>query len=543
MKLFSGLPGVLSARPLFLFICLALLCVGCSRSEQKADIVILNGAEPESLDPALCTVQADNRIAHSLFEGLMRLDPKTATPIPALADHWEITENGTIYTFHIRTNAQWSTGEPITTKDVIYSWIRAIDPMTASDYAGQLFFIRNAEEFNSGKLKDPNAVGIRALDEHTLRVELIGPTPFFLDLCAFATLAVVPQKTIERYGDRWLLAQPLPTSGPYTMAYWRIHDKIRLRKNPRHWDAPNIQNDIVDFLPGESSMTAINIYENRQADILWDKSLIPTELMDVLGKRDDCHQFDYLGTYFMRFNVTKKPFNDPRVRKALTLAIDRKRIVEKITRSGEKPAFHFVPKGMKVYQPPEGLGFDPSQAKKYLAEAGFPDGKGFPAFQYLSRVGKLDEQIAVEIQAMFKEYLGIQMDLRLTETKVYFTAQTMMDYEVSRSSWIGDYNDPNTFLDMFMSNNGNNRTGWKSPQYDDLVRKGNQQIDPAKREKILQEAETLLTRGETPIAPIFFYAGVLFFRPSEIDGVYYNLLDEHPIYTLRKLNGGKKKGT
>ena len=541
MKISASLPGNFLGRLVCFWglvsILGTVLLTGCAGREQKADIVIINGAEPESLDPAIATVQADNRVIHSLFEGLMRLDPKTAKAAPALAERYEISEDGTVYTFHIRTNAVWSTGEPITTADVIYSWIRVLDPNTAADYAGQLFFVKNAEAFNAGKIKDPNEVAIHAIDSHTLRVDLIGPTPFFLDLCAFSTLAVVPKWTIEKYGDRWLMAHPLPTTGPYTMDFWRIHDKIRLRKNPRYWDAENVLNNVVDFLPCESANTALNIYASGQADIIWDKNLIPNELMDVLAKRNDCHFFDYLGTYFLRFNVTKKPFDDPRVRKAIAQAIDRNRIVTKIMKSGEKPALHFVPEGMTIYRPPQGYGYAPDAARKLLAEAGYPGGKGFPSFQYLSRVGKMDEQVAVEIQAMLKEELGINMELRLTETKVYFSAQSAMDYEVSRSSWIGDYVDPNTFLDMFMSNNGNNRTGWKSDKYDELIREGNRQLDPKKREEILQEAETMLIREATPIAPLFFYAGVLFFHPEEIEGIYYNLLDEHPIYCIRKKSG------
>jgi oligopeptide transport system substrate-binding protein len=516
---------------------LGLLCVallGCSNSKEKPDLVIINGAEPESLDPAILTVQADGRVARSIFEGLTRLSPGDATPIPGLSDHWDISEDGTTYTFHIRTNAIWSTGEAITADDVVYSWIRALDPLTAADYAGQFFYIKNGEAFNSAKIKDPKQVGIRALDSRTLQVELIQPTPFFLDLCATTTFFVVPKWIIEKHGDRWIMAKPLPSSGPYTLEFWRIKDKIRVRKNPRYWNAEAVQCAVVDFISSETAMTALNIYDSGQADLIWDKNLIPNELMDVLGKRSDCQRFDYLGTYFMRFNVTRKPFDDVRVRKALTLAIDRKRIVEKITKSGEKPAYHFVPAGMPIYKPPQGLGYDPDAARKMLADAGYPGGKNFPTFQYLSRVGKQEEQVGVELQAMFKEVLGINMELRLVETKVYFSSQSLMDYEVSRSSWIGDYNDPNTFLDMFMSNNGNNRTGWKSAKYDDLLREGNAQRNPKKREKILQQAEALLIREDTPIAPIYFYAGVLFYRPDKIEGISFNLLDEHPVWAIRK---------
>jgi oligopeptide transport system substrate-binding protein len=531
-------PGKLvqSFAPSTLRFCLllaALLTQGCLK-EEKADIVIINGAEPGSLDPAIITVQADSRIAHSLFEGLTRLNPVDATPIPALAEKWEISQDAKTYTFHLRTNAVWSTGEPITSKDVVYSWVRVLDPTVASEYAGQLFYVKNGEEFSSGKIKDPSLLGIKALDPYTVQIELINPTPFFLDLCALTTMAVVPQRTIEKYGDRWLMAKPLPTSGPYTLDAWRIHDKIRLRKNPRHWDVANIRNDVMDILPSESAMTAMNLYQAGQADVIWDKNLIPSELMDVLGKRPDCDLYDYLGTFFMRFNTTRKPFDDPRVRKALALTIDKKRIVERITKSGEKPATHLVPNGMTIYHSPEGYGYDPEQARKFLAEAGYPGGKGFPTFQYLFKAGETDKQIGVELQAMWRDQLGIHMELRPSETKVYYTSVTAMDYEVARSSWIGDYNDPNTFLDMFVSNGGNNRTGWKNPEYDNLLREGNRQLDVKKREEILRKAETLLIHDDLPIAPIYFYAGVLFYRTNELEGIYNNLLDEHPFYAISR---------
>jgi oligopeptide transport system substrate-binding protein len=256
--------------------------------------------------------------------------------------------------------------------------------------------------------------------------------------------------------------------------------------------------------------------------------------MDLLRHRTDCHIFDYLGTYFYRYNVTRKPFDDVRVRKALALAVDKERIVEKITRAGEKVASHLTPKGTPNYEPPEGLGYDPEQARRLLAEAGYPEGKGFPTVRYLSNSAQLHEQIAVELQAMWRKELGINMELRQVEWKVYLADQSLLNYDLSRSSWIGDYNDPNTFLDMFMSNNGNNRTGWKNEQYDQLVRQGNLQTDPKKREKFLQEAERLLVREALPIVPLYFYVGVNFFDPQKIEGLHQNILDDHPINAIRK---------
>src|SRR5882724_1365808 len=512
-----------------------LLTSGCARQEPPADVTIINGGEPESLDPAIITAQIDSRIVAGLFEGLTRLDPKTARPIPGLAERWEISPDGKIYTFHLRTNLVWSTGEPIRADDVVYSWIRALNPATASDYAGQLYYLKNAQSFNEGKITNASLVGVHALDPFTVRVELKSPTAFFLDLCAFQTLCVVPRQTIEKYGDRWLMAKPLPVSGPYELADWRINDKIRLRKNPRYWDATNTQSEIIDILPVGSPNAALNFYEHGQADVVWDKELIPSQLIDVLIKRPDFHSYNYLGTYFVRFNVTKKPFDDPRVRKALALAIDRERIVKKITRAGERPAFHLVPDETAHYIPGDGLGYNPDLARKLLAEAGYPGGKDFPRFEYLFNASsggdKIHENVAIEMQQMWRDELGIQMDLRQMETKAFWGAQSHLQYTLSRSSWIGDYNDPNTFLGMFTSTDGNNRTGWANPKYDALIAAAGNEPDLQKRAQIFRDAETILVRDEVPIIPLFFYVGVNYFDTNKIQGIYENIIDVHPLQT------------
>jgi len=354
----------------------------------------------------------------------------------------------------------------------------------------------------------------------------------------------VPRQTIEKYGDRWLMARSLPSSGPFELAFWRLNDKIRLKKNPRYWDAANTQSDILDILPVGAANAAINLYLHGQADLAWDKELVPSELLDVLLKRPDFHTFSYLGTYFVRFNVTKKPFDDPRVRRALALAVDRERIVKKITRGGETPALHLVPDGTANYLPPDGLDYNPALAKKLLAEAGYPGGINFPRFEYMFNAAagggaKTHENVAVELQQMWRDTLGIQMDLRQMEFNVYLGAMDRLDYSVARSSWIGDYNDPQTFLGMFVTGDGNNRTGWSNPDYDRLVAAANNEPDLAKRSKLFQQAETLLVQTEPPIIPLFFYVGINYFDTNRISGVYENLLDIHPLQTIRKLKPAK----
>lgn len=508
---------------------------------KKADLVILNGAEPESLDPAIITGLSEMRIVSGLFEGLTRLNPKTVAPEPSISDHWEISPDGLVYTFHIRTNAVWSTGEPVTADDFVYSWIRVLNPATASDYAGQLFYVKNGEAFNAGTIKDPSKVGVHAIDAHTLRVELVHPTAFFLDLCAFQTLSIVPRWTIEKYGDRWMMARPLPSSGAYELIDWRLNDRVRVKKNPRYWDAANTHMDVVDFLPVTVPNTALNIYKTGAADVIWDKDLLPTEQFDIIKNWPDAHTFGYLGTYFFRFNCTRKPFDDARVRRALALSIDRDRLVRRVTKAGEVPADHLTPDGTANYHPPHGLDYNPELARKLLAESGYPGGKGFPSFQYMFNgaaggAAKIHEMIAVELQDMWRENLGIQMDLQQVELKVLYANQSLTNYDVSRSSWIGDYNDANTFLSMFTSDDGNNRTGWKNARYDELIRQANLETDKGKREKLFQEAEKILVVDEVPIVPLYFYAGFNLFDPTKVAGIYPNVLDHHPLNAIRRID-------
>jgi len=240
----------------------------------------------------------------------------------------------------------------------------------------------------------------------------------------------------------------------------------------------------------------------------------------------------------VRFNVTRKPFDDPRVRQALALAVDKDRIVQKITRAGEATTQALVPRGTAHYTPPAGLGYDPALARKLLADAGFPGGKGFPRFEYLFNAGasgtKLHEDIAVELQQMWRRELGIEMDLRQVETQVFWGMLSRLNYTVARSSWIADYNDANTFLDMFITGDGNNETGWGNARYDELVHAAAETVDPSRREQDFRQAETILVRDELPILPLYVYEGINYFDTNKISGIWQNLLDDHPLRTIRK---------
>lgn len=515
-----------------------IVSAGCVRNEPRADVVIVNGADPESIDPAIITALEDYRVVPGLFEGLTRIDPETALPIPGLAERWEISDEGREYVFHLRQGLRWSTGEPLGAEDVVFSWLRLLDPRTAADYAAQLFCVKNGEAFSTNGITDPGKVGIQALDGRRVRVQLNHPVPYFLDLCASPTMAVVPRRVIETHGDRWLQVRPLPSSGSHTLEIWRLNDKLRLRKNPLYWDAANTVNETVEFLPVGSPATALNLYERGVVDIIWDKDLVPSELLGDLKQRRDFHDFAYIGTYFVRFNATHPPFNDPRVRRALALAVDKQRIVERIIRGGEPVAHHLVPTGVANHRAPDGLIQDGVQARKLLVEAGFPQGKGFPVFQYLfdSAAGggaKVHAKIAVELQEMWRRELGIRMELRQLEKKVYLAAQNGLDYDLSRSSWVGDYNDPNTFLDLFLSNNGNNRTGWKNARYDGLMHQANLEQDARKRSELLRQAESLLVSEEAVVIPLYFYLGFQFYDGNRIQGIHGNILGMSAVRTIR----------
>lgn len=522
-------------NPWFGALLLALLLAAC-RPLPPADLTLHNGREPETIDPHLLTGQADGRIGSALFEGLTRFDPVTGSAIPGLAVSWTVSPDGKVYTFLLRTNAAWSNGRPITPADVVWSWQRAVDPKTAADYASQYFYIAAGEAISNGEEKDLSRLGVTATGPRTVEVRLVNPTPFFIDLLASRVFAIVPRETIEQHGDRWVRAPDLPCSGPFTLGFWRINDRIRLRRNPHYWDAANVRSETIDVLAGDSAQTALNLYLAGHIDFIVDKDMIPTELAETLQKRPDFHRYDYLGSYFIRFNCTRKPFDDPRVRQALAHVIDRHRIVERITRMGERPTSHLVPAGTGGYTPPAGLELDIPRARQLLAEAGYPGGAGFPRFEYsFNAEAKVHEHIAVELQNAFREHLGVRMELRPLEWKTYLADMSKLNYDLMRSSWIGDYNDPNTFLDLFLSNGGNNRTGWKDAPFDQLLRDANATLDRPRRFNLLYRAEERLLRTGAPIIPLYSYAGFYALDTNRVSGVHGNLLDEHPFSAIARI--------
>ncbi len=506
----------------------ALLTAGCGNRWPMADFTFENGTDVQTLDPALMTGQPEHRIANALFEGLTSRNQTSSDILPGVAKSWDVSEDGLRYTFHLRDCA-WSDGSPITAADFLYSWKRALDPATGGAYyAYQLFYVRGAEEFNSGKEKDFSRVGVKAVDEKTLLVELKQPTPFFLYLTSFYTLFPLKRSCVEKYGDLWTRPGNIVSNGPFILKEWIPSVRIRLARNPRYWDRDNVKLNLVDALPTENESTAFDMYMTGEADWV-DAAGIPLHLIDILKTRPDFHKNTMLVTYFYRFNVTRRPFDDARVRKAFDLAADKRRIVDKILRAGQVPATTFVPPAMPRYLGPEGLAYDPEEARRLLAEAGFPGGKGFPKVSILFNTQEAHRQIATEMQAIWKENLGIHVELDNQEWGTYLNTENSLDYFISRAGWVADYPDPNTFLDLFVTNGGNNRTGWSNKRYDELIAKAAQERDQEKRMEIFREAEKILVVEEMPIMPLYFYVSINMYDANRIGGILPNPLDEHPL--------------
>ena len=525
-----SLPFRFTSLRLVTAVCALALSACGDRTTAPADLVFINGAEVGSLDPAQVSAQVDGRVVTSLFEGLMRYNSQGRAE-PGVSLEPSVSPDGLTYTFPFRDTARWSNGEPVTSRDFMLSWNRFLRPATAADYASIFYCIKNAEAYNTSTITDFNEVGVKAPDDRTLVVTLENPVPYFKDLIAFMAFCPIHVPSFEKLGAAYFKPGQLVGNGPYQLKEWRLNDRIRLERNPTYWDAANVKMASVDVLPIDNPSTAVNLFLTGGSDLMMDKGLIPNALADELRKKPYFHHKPFLATWFIRFNAKRKPYDDPRVRKALTLVLDRDRIVNAVTRLGEVPAFTITPPGTgDNYQPPAGLRPDIAEAKRLLAAAGFPDGRGFPvlSFLYPSKFPS-DRGIAVELQSMWQRHLGITVALTSEEYKTYLDSQKKVDYDVCRSSWVGDYNDPNTFLDMFLTTSGNNRTGWSSAAYDALISLAAAEADATKRYAILKQAETQLIETECVIAPVYHYVGVQFYQPEFLGGVEANLIDEHPL--------------
>jgi ABC-type oligopeptide transport system substrate-binding subunit len=484
------------------------------------------GAEPETYDPGLAVGQPDGRVCRILFEGLTREDPKTLEPLPGCADHWETSADGLVYTFHLRRGLQWSDGSRFTAEDFRWSWLRVLAPASAARYASQLYPIRNAEGFNTGAIASPESVGVAAPDESTLVVRLGHPTAYFLYLVQFYTYLPVPRKAIERWGDRWTLPQHIVGNGAFVLKSWRQNDRFVFARNRRYAGTAPARLDGLVAYTVEDLNTCTNLYKSGVFD--WDPSgYIPSQFIPYMRDFADFRHASYQGTYFYSMNVTHKPLDNVWVRRALNLAVDREAIANDLLKRSREPWGNFCPGGYPGYHKPPGWGFDPVKARECLARAGYPGGRGFPKLAILFNTSEDHRRIAEALQSMWKRELGIDIELSNQEWGSFLQATVALQYDIARRSWIGDYLDPYTFLGIGISNDGNNRTGWKDARFDRLMARSSREVDPVRRLAILAEAESLLL-ADGPFLPVYHYSTNELVKPY-VRGLYSNALDVHPL--------------
>lgn len=499
---------------------------GCGGGQESAESVLRYnlGTEPESLDSAIVTGQPEFTALNAAFEGLARLDDQLQ-PQPAMAESWEVSADSLVFTFHIRDGVTWTNGDPVTAEDFRYSWLRALAPETASEYAYQLWYIKGAFDYTSGT-GSADAVGIEVLDETTLRVTLAEPAPYFLSLMAFPTYFPVHRATVEQYGEAYgAEAESLVTNGPFRIAKWEHRSVLEFVPFENYWDRDALNLDRVELYMVEEESTELAMFETGDLDILEN---VPLEEMARLKDEGLVIGGD-LATYYYMFNVEADPFDDVRVRKAFALAIDRAQLVESVTQGGQAAAMAIVPFG--IINPVSGEDFraeggdyfvdnDVAAAQALLAEAGYPNGAGLPAIEILTNDKEAHINIAQAIMEMWRTNLNVQdISVRVEEWGVYQDSKDTGDYQVARAGWGADYIDPMTFLDLWMTGSGNNDTNWASAEFDRLIGVARTSSDQAVRFESMHEAEELLL-AEMPVIPIYFYTDPYMDR-SYVKGVVH----------------------
>jgi oligopeptide transport system substrate-binding protein len=517
----------------------ALGLVGCSKRETRVEkgdreqiLYKGNGTEPQDIDPHIVTGVTEHHVIMSMLEGLVIEDPKDLHPIPGVATNWTTSADGTVYTFYLRPNAKWSNGDPVTAHDFYESYKRMLTPSLAAEYAYMLHVVKNAEAYNKGTITDFSQVGFKVIDDHTFEITLNYPTAYFTSLLNHTSWFPVHLPTIRKHGDPyrkgsnpWTKPGNFVGNGPFALASWSQNEVLIVTNSGTYWDRENVKLKAIHFYAIESNDAEERAYRSGQ---LHTTEYIPLPKIDVYRKDDpnSLRITPYLGSYFYRVNITKPPLNDKRVRRALAMAVDRESIVKNITKGGQLPANNFTPPDTAGFTARARLPTDIEGAKKLLAEAGYPGGKGLPPVEILYNTQEAHRLIAEAIQQMWKQHLGVDARLVNQEWKVYLDAQDNLNYQVCRAGWIGDYVDPNSFLSMWTTGGGNNDTGFSNAEYDRLIQEASRLTDREKRYELFQQAEAILL-DELPFVPIYFYTRVHLMRTS-VKGWYPTILDNHP---------------
>ncbi|GAA0763004.1 peptide ABC transporter substrate-binding protein [Clostridium sartagoforme] len=525
--------------------------VGCGNkdSADSGRKLIYNlGEDPETLDPTLNTSSGAGSIIDNAFEGLMRLD-ENEKAIPGVAEKMEVSDDQLVYTFTLRKDAKWSDGEAVTAKDFEYSWVRALTKDTAAEYNYQLFYIKNGEKFYNGEASRED-LGIEVVDDHTLKVTLEAPTAYFPELTAFTTYFPEREDIVTANPEGWATEpETYVSNGPFKLVQWDMKDQLIFEKNENYWNKKEIKLPGIVWKLVTDQNTAYASLKSGDFDMV--DTVPPAEIEN--GKNEGLVTiYPNLATYMLVLNVgkqdglsedVKKVLSNEKVRKALNLVIDRKAIVENVTKSGQVPAYSFVPKGIlnekgedfasKKYYDAETPNIE--EAKKLLAEAGYPEGKGLPTLEFMYNTEGDHKLIAQAIQQDWAK-IGVNVELANQEWKVFLNSRQQGQYQIARHGWSGDYVDPMTFLDLWVTGGGNNDAGYSNAEYDKLVADAKKEADPAKRWELMRKAEDIIME-EMPIIPLYYYTKVKGAKP-EVKGVRVSTLG-HVFFDKAYIEGEK----
>lgn len=483
---------------------------------EKQTLVRNNGSEVQSLDPHKIEGVPESNINRDLFEGLLISDVD-GKPSPGVAEKWE-NKDFKLWTFHLRKDAKWSDGTPVTAQDFVYSWQRLANPNTASPYASYLQYghIVNIDDIIAGK-KPITDLGVKALDEHTFEVTLSEPVPYFYKLLVHSSVSPVPKAAVEKYGEKWTQPANIVTNGAYKLKDWVVNERIVLERNTNYWDNAKTVINQVTYLPISSEVTDVNRYRSGEIDMTYNN--MPIELFQKLKKEipNEVHVDPYLCTYYYEINNQKAPFNDVRVRTALKLALDRDIIVNKVKNQGDLPAYSFTPPytdGAKLVEP-EWFKWSQEkrneEAKKLLAEAGYTAEKPL-TFDLLYNTSDLHKKLAIAAASIWKKNLGANVKLENQEWKTFLDTRHQGNYDVSRAGWCADYNEPTSFLNMVLSDSSNNTVHYKSPAFDKLIADTLKVTDEAQRSELYSKAEQQLDK-DSAIVPVYYYVNARLVKP------------------------------
>ena len=504
----------------------ALLLAG---SASARDLVMYNGGDVTSLDPQKLSGDWEDRVAGDIYEGLMTEDPE-ALPVPGQAASHTVSQDGLVYTFKLRDDARWSDGVPVTAEDFVFAFKRLMDPKNAAEYAYLQYPIKNAEAINTGKIKDVDTLGVKAIDDKTLEISLEQPTPYFLSLLTHYTAYPLPKHLIDAKPDAWVQIDNIVTNGPYKPVEWVPGSHLLTAKNDQWYGVDKLNVDGVRFLSMEDTAAGFKRYRAGEIDLMTD---FPKDQFGFIQENmpGEAHVVPFAGLYYYVFNSTKPPFDNAKVRQALSMAVNRKVIGPQILGTGEPPAFSWVPPGMDNYPEhgatvpwaDEDYGQRLAEAKQLLADAGYgPDKPLNIRLRY--NTSDNHKRIAVAVAAMWKP-LGVNVELVNAEVKVHYADLREGDFEVARAGWLADFNDPTNFLDLLKTGIEMNYGRWSNQQYNNLLNQAATMQDMEQRATILEQAEQI-AMDDSAAMPIYFYLSENIVSPK-IKGFVDNLFDKH----------------